>query len=49
MLRITVIRKYHHPMSPLLQTDRSIDNKALSTSNAKIRVEEDDGAFIFGV
>jgi hypothetical protein len=49
MFRITVIRKYHHPMSPLLQPNRSIDNKTLSTSNAKIRVEEDDGSFIFGV
>jgi hypothetical protein len=49
MLRIAVIRKYHDPMSPLLQPDRSIDDETLSTSNTKIRMEEDDGAFIFGV
>ena len=49
MLRIAVIGKYHDPMSPLLQPDRSIDDKALSASNAKIRMEEDDGVFIFGV
>jgi hypothetical protein len=49
MLRIAMVRKYHHAMTTLLKTDSSIYNKTLCTTDAKIGVEEDDRAFVFGV
>lgn len=42
VLGITVARKNCHLMSPLLKTDRSIDNQAFSAANAQVWVEEDD-------
>jgi hypothetical protein len=46
MLRITVIRKDDNTMSPLLKSNSSIDDKTLSASDAKIRMEKDDGGLL---
>lgn len=42
VLRIAVARKNCHLMAPFLETNGSIDNQALSASNAQIWVEEDN-------
>lgn len=41
---IAMIRKDDNVVSALLQPNRRIDNQPLSTSNAQIRMEEDDCA-----
>jgi hypothetical protein len=44
-----MIGKYHHAMPTFLKSNSSIYDKTLCTTDAKIRVKEDDRAFIFGV
>lgn len=41
-----MIRKDDNTMSPLLESDSSIDYKTLSASDAKIRMEKDDGGLL---
>lgn len=49
MVPIAVVRKDDNAMSPILQADRSVDNKTLRTTDSKIGVEEDNRPLLFVV